>query len=294
VAGGAGVKFLRSRVPDDPERDPAASMALLQEVMDPPLDPGYTSWSEARESAGLPRSTGGRTLLLLVTAIVLGFLLSVAAQTLRTPDPVAASTRQQLQERIEATSQVGDERVAQIEELRAEIAALQAGVSPPRAGQDRTAGAEQRAGATAMVGEGVVLTLNDPPLTADSKDGERVLARDLQVIVNGLWANGAEAVSINDQRLTSLSTIRFAGEAIVVDLRGLARPYVVRAIGPQDALVNELRVGATGDYVNELRSLYRISAEVSAEDEVTVPAGSRLSTRVARPHETTSTTENSS
>jgi len=294
VAGGAGVKFLRSRVPDDPERDPAASMALLQEVMDPPLDPGYTSWSEARESAGLPRSTGGRTLLLLVTAIVLGFLLSVAAQTLRTPDPVAASTRQQLQERIEATSQVGDERVAQIEELRAEIAALQAGVSQPRAGQDRTAGAEQRAGATAMVGEGVVLTLNDPPLTADSKDGERVLARDLQVIVNGLWANGAEAVSINDQRLTSLSTIRFAGEAIVVDLRGLARPYVVRAIGPQDALVNELRVGATGDYVSELRSLYRISAEVSAEDEVTVPAGSRLSTRVARPHETTSTTENSS
>lgn len=288
------MRFLRSRVPDDPQRDPAASMALLQEVMDPPLDPGYTSWSEARESAGLPRSTGGRTVLLLVTAVLLGFLLSVAAQTLRTPDPVAAAARAQLQERIEATSQVGDERVAQIEELREQIAVLQAGVAQPRAGQYQSAAAAQRAGATAMVGEGVVITLNDPPLTADSKDGERVLARDLQVIVNGLWANGAEAVSINDQRLTAMSTIRFAGEAIVVDLRGLARPYVVRVIGPQDQLLAELRDGATGNYLNELRTLYRISAEVAPAEEVTVPAGSRLSTRVARLHDTTPSTEDPS
>ncbi|MCK0113156.1 DUF881 domain-containing protein [Ornithinimicrobium sp. F0845] len=288
------MKFLRSRTSDDPERDPAASMALLQEVMDPPLDPGYTSWSDAREKAGLPRSTGGRTVLMLVAAIIFGFLLSVAAQTLRTPDPVAAATRQQLQERIEMASQVGDDRAAQIEILRAEIADLQKAVAQPRTGQDQRLSAAQRAGATAVMGEGVVLTLNDPPLTADSEDGERVLARDLQVIVNGLWANGAEAISINEQRLTATSTIRFAGEAIVVDLRALARPYEVRVIGPQDQLLDELSTGATGDYLGELRSQFRISVEVAPDDEVTVPAGSRLSTRVARVHDATSTTEDSS
>lgn len=268
-------------------------MALLQEVMDPPLDPGYTSWSEAREEKGLPRSTGTRTLLMLVSAIVFGFLLTVAAQTLRTPDPAAATTREELRARIEATAEVGDAHATRIEELRAEITTLQGDVAPPQAGQDTSAAAARGAGATAMVGSGVVLTLNDPPLTADSEDGERVLARDLQVIVNGLWASGAEAISINDQRLTALSTIRFAGEAIVVDLRGLARPYVVRVIGPEDALLSELREGATGDYLGELRSLYRISVEVTPTEEVTVPAGSRLSTRVAHVHDPSSPTEDS-
>nr|WP_281497249.1 DUF881 domain-containing protein [Ornithinimicrobium sp. F0845] len=191
-------------------------------------------------------------------------------------------------------SQVGDDRAAQIEILRAEIADLQKAVAQPRTGQDQRLSAAQRAGATAVMGEGVVLTLNDPPLTADSEDGERVLARDLQVIVNGLWANGAEAISINEQRLTATSTIRFAGEAIVVDLRALARPYEVRVIGPQDQLLDELSTGATGDYLGELRSQFRISVEVAPDDEVTVPAGSRLSTRVARVHDATSTTEDSS
>lgn len=275
---------------DRSERDPAASMALLREVMDPPLDPGYSSWADSRGAAGLPRSTGSRTVLLLATWIVLGLLLTVAAQTLRTPDPVAAETRAQLRDRIETTSEIGDQHAAEIERLQGEIAVLQERVAQP-AGQNLGEGEAMRAGAAPVVGPGVLLTLNDPPLTADSKDGERVLARDLQVIVNGLWANGAEAISINDQRLTATSTIRFAGEAIVVDLRALARPYEVRVIGPQDRLQEELRTGATGDYLSELRSQYRIIVDVAPADEVTVLAGTRLSTRVARVHETPTPTE---
>lgn len=238
----------------------------------------------------MPRSTGSRTVLLFVSMLVLGFLITVAAQTLRTPDPAAAATRAELRERIEATSQLGDEQVEQLATLRQEIAALERAV-PPEDDQQEGAGAALQAGATPVVGEGVVLTLNDPPVTADREEGERVLARDLQVIVNGLWAHGAEAIAINEQRLTSTSTIRFAGQAIVVDLRGLARPYVVQAIGPREALEQELRSGATGSYLAELRSDFNIVVQLTTADQLTVPAGSRLSTRVASVPDSDATTQ---
>ena len=284
------MKLVRRR-PVDPDRDPGASMALLREVLNPPLDPGYASWAKSREAAGMPRSTGSRTVLLFVSMLVLGFLITVAAQTLRAPDPAAAATRAGLRERIEATSQLGDEHVEQLATLRQEIAALERAQVPPEDDQQEGEGAALQAGATPVVGEGVVLTLNDPPVTADREEGERVLARDLQVIVNGLWAHGAEAIAINEQRLTSTSTIRFAGQAIVVDLRGLARPYVVQAIGPREALEQELRSGATGNYLAELRSDFNIVVELTTADQLTVPAGSRLSTRVASVPDTDATTQ---
>ena len=56
----------------------------------------------------------------------------------------------------------------------------------------------------------------------------RVLDRDLQELVNGLWAAGAEAVSVDGQRLTARTAIRSAGEAVLVDFRPLSPPYVVR------------------------------------------------------------------
>lgn len=270
-------------------------MALLREVMDPPLDPGYASWAESRESAGLPRSTSSRSILLLITAIILGFLGTVTAQTLRTPDPAGADARLQLQERIAEAESLGDEHAAQIEGLRAEVGHLQQ-EAVPQVDQAALDLASFRSGATAVTGQGVVMTLNDPPVTPDSKDSDRVLARDVQTIVNGLWANGAEAISINDQRLTSTSTIRFAGKAIVVDLKALARPYEIRVIGPGDVLMTELRTGPTGAYLQELRSDFGISAEVNQQSEVQVPAGSRLSTRVARVpvEDGTETTEDNS
>ena len=79
----------------------------------------------------------------------------------------------------------------------------------------------------AVTGPGITVTLDD---SADAVSGSdpargssgfeegRVSAADLQIVSNGLWAAGAEAISINGQRLTTRSAIRFAGQAILVDL----------------------------------------------------------------------------
>jgi uncharacterized protein YlxW (UPF0749 family) len=270
-----------------PDPDPAASMALLNEVRDRPLDPGYASAAAARRERGLPASTGSHSLLLVVSMVLLGFLLTVAAQTLREPDPAAATAREELIERVGSQQQLGDTHAVRIEVLRADVAALQeAAIQGPDA--ERAEAVQQaaiQAGASAMVGPGVVVTMDDAPTENDAlaaEAEERVLARDLQVVVNGLWAQGAEAIAINEQRLTSTSSIRFAGEAIVVDFRGLTRPYTVTAIGDPDQLLEELGSGPTGQYLAELRDEFHLSAAAERAAEVTVPAATRLSTRLAR------------
>ena len=97
-----------------------------------------------------------------------------------------------------------------------------------------------RSGRVPLKGPGFTLTLDDAPgsgadeeseTAADEASQGRVIAKDLQFVTNALWESGAEAISINGKRLTSTSSIRFAGSAIIVDYRPLTRPYVITALG---------------------------------------------------------------
>lgn len=269
--------------------DPAASMALLQEVLDRPPDPGYESAAARRHAQGLPSSTSLRSPLLASTCVVLGLVFSVSALTLRTPDTQVGAERIELAERIEAANRAGDASAARIEELRTEVALLQERELEAAPG-DRSEELSQvpaQVGATAVTGPGVVITLDDTPPDDTALDdatgntADRVLAQDLQLLVNGLWASGAEAIAVNEQRLTSTAAIRFAGEAIIVDFRGLTRPYVVRAVGDPQALMQEVTEGDTGAYFDGLTAEYGIIVKVEADQELTLPAAERLSTRVA-------------
>ncbi len=269
--------------------DPAASMALLQEVLDRPVDPGYQSAARQRELSGMSGPTSLRSPLLLVTLVLLGFLLSVAAVALRTPDPQDAMERAELAERVEAAGVAGDDYANQIEGLRTDIADLEAAASRgpgPDLGEEISLAGE-RAGALAVHGPGVQITLDDRPeaeldaVAEPEQNSDRVLAGDVQLMVNGLWSVGAEAISINGQRLTSTSSIRFAGEAIIVDFRGLTRPYEIHAIGDPAVLAEELADGATGQYFDGLSADYGIVMEWEDNVDVMLPAAERLITRVA-------------
>jgi uncharacterized protein YlxW (UPF0749 family) len=98
-----------------------------------------------------------------------------------------------------------------------------------------------------------------------------VSAQDLQIVTNGLWQAGAEAISINGQRLTSRSAIRFAGEAILVDFRPLARPYVVSAIGDPGSLRAKFVASSTGSYFTALAANYKLRTEIASSDSLTLP-----------------------
>lgn len=271
-------------------RDPAASMAMLQEVLDRPLDPGYESAAQQRVGEGKPASTSPKTPLIIITCILLGLLFSTSAITLRAPDPVGAAERVELAERVESEQALGDAYSTEIEALRADVAALEEAQLQQEsiAEGDEIRDLGEAVGATALSGPGVLVTMNDAPRDSDEPasdgelDAERVIAQDLQILTNGMWAAGAEGIVINGQRLTSTSSIRFAGAAIVVDFKGIAPPYEIRAIGDEELLEQELTVGSTGQYLVDLGSEHGILSEVVLEDEMTIPAAERLTTRVAQ------------
>ena len=118
---------------------------------------------------------------------------------------------------------------------------------------------------------------------ADSRGDDlgRVLDVDLQEAANGLWQAGAEAVSINGNRLTSLSAIRGAGDAVLVDYRPLARPYVITAIGGP-RLASQFRSGSAGQDLDDLVSGYGIRVHIEGQKQVTVPAAPAVNLRSVR------------
>jgi len=122
-----------------------------------------------------------------------------------------------------------------------------------------------RSGIGPAVGPGVRIIADDAP-NAES-DRSRVLDGDLQKLVNGLWQAGAEAISINGERLTTLSAIRHAGSAITVNYTSLSRPYTILAIGDPKTMPTRFQATTTGgtwlDLVNEVGLVYSMTTRKS-------------------------------
>jgi uncharacterized protein YlxW (UPF0749 family) len=137
---------------------------------------------------------------------------------------------------------------------------------------------------TPVEGPGLRVTLRDAapaddndgiggdPRGAGAADEGRVLDRDLQSVVNSLWAAGAEAVAINGERLSALSAIRGAGDAVLVDFKPLIPPYQVTAIGDGARMQAGFAANGGGEYVQQLRDILGIDVSMAAVDELELPA----------------------
>ena len=108
------------------------------------------------------------------------------------------------------------------------------------AAQERLASAQSvDAGEIALIGPGVEVVLDDAvlplggPLSGLTIDDYVVHQQDLQGVVNALWVGGAEAMSINDQRISALTAIRCVGNTLLLAGRVYSPPYRIRAIGNQ-------------------------------------------------------------
>jgi uncharacterized protein YlxW (UPF0749 family) len=119
--------------------------------------------------------------------------------------------------------------------------------------------------------DGVEITLKDsslPVSPGEDPNAGIVHNVDLLLIVNQLWAAGAKAISINDQRLVATSEISCAGPVITVNRTRVSSPFVIRAVGPVDKLSAQLE--QDGSYLNYLAS-YGIDTHVEAK-KLEIPA----------------------
>ncbi len=273
-------------------------MTLINEVMQRPLDPSYAVAAESRKKAGLPPATGYQGPMLVIVAVLIGVLLAISALALRAPETAASKIKSDLVGRIEARRAHADAQTRLITSVRSEINAAQAAALSQQSQSglaEDLSKLELAAGTVPVTGPGLVLTVDDAPAkvnpdnpdvdpqSAAGADQGKVIARDLQIIVNGLWQAGAEAISINGHRLTARAAIRFAGEAIVVDYRPLVRPYAITAIGDPGSLGVEFAGNDGGSYLQSLKANYRIRGEVQERDSVVVPGEPALSLQEAQP-----------
>lgn len=267
-------------------------MSLLTNVMEHSLDEGYAEAAARREADGrLPRTL--RAKLGLAAGLVLAaMVVTVGAAEARISAPVVAKEREELIDRIDAETSDADALERSVEGLRDEVEERQRKALNAKGGdQERLVGL--LAGATDVEGPGISLVIDDAKGTAQGGGGPRESSgfsdtgrlrdRDMQRIVNGLWESGAEAVAINGQRLTALSAIRAAGDAILVDNRPLVPPYTVLAVGDGNRLSTTFQDSADGQYLHALRENFSIRFTVSTKDKVRLPAAPSLIVRTAEP-----------
>lgn len=266
-------------------------MTLLIEVQERPLDPGYQLVADRRRAGtAAPRGRAGAALLVVI-AILLGAGVTAATIALRHPGNGVAETRQLLEDQITTRTDEAAALETQVTDLSAEIAALQ---NEALASEDPELLAELNrdavaAGTVPVTGPGLRVVLTDAQTSdPDTQDpDERVQDFDLQVLVNGLWAAGAEAVAVNGERLTSTSAIRTAGSAVLVDLVPLASPYTVDAIGDPADLQTSLAQSSAGTHLASLRSMYRIGVELKSVQDLELPGTGQVTLRHARVPEDT-------
>jgi len=200
-----------------------------------------------------------------LVCVVLGFMLAIQFRTTR--DIKATPQLQRAEELAQRLSQIEKER----DDLKEELEKVR-----ERTGEDgnfaQLEAVKMSAGIYAVEGPGVSVTIDDSK--RQSKAGENpnlylIHDDDLLKVINELWAAGAEAMSINGQRLIARSEIRCAGPTLSVNNTRYSPPYEILAVGDPKNMENALRMRGG---VAETLQFWGIQLNIKSAENLTIPA----------------------
>lgn len=171
-----------------------------------------------------------------------------------------------------------DSQRAQASALAAEVTRLSAQVKDDSVQQVTAAADELRmpAGLTAVHGPAIKVTLTDAPddviASADTNVNDLLVhQQDIQAVANALWAGGAEAMTIQDQRIISTTGIKCVGNTVRLHGVPYSPPYVIVAVGDPNAMLTSLDDSAYLDIYRQYVEKWQLGYEVEALADVTVP-----------------------
>lgn len=136
------------------------------------------------------------------------------------------------------------------------------------------------AGFTAVEGPAVQVSLDDSPSASDPEllapgtnlEDYLVHQQDVEGVINALWAGGAEAMMVMDQRIISTSTVRCIGSVLFLQGKRYAPPYSVTAIGDTDAMMAALDDSAVVRQYRALVDQIGLGFELTISEDVTIPS----------------------
>ena len=266
------------------------SSSLFVDITTITVDPAYVAAAARRADDPHARPARPTTALALATLLLVGGLWGAAAAQTRERAPAAARVRASLVEEARRRTSSTDRLARQRERLRRETeqardAALQRSAAGRALARDVLV-LEVAAGGAPVHGPGLVVTLDDAQMHGAEAEN-RVTDVDLQTVVNALWAAGAEAISVNGRRIGSLTAIREAGEAILVDYRPVSPPYVVRAIGDPDVMEPEFADSPTARRFRTYVEAFGLRFDIQRARRLDLPGSETSRLRHARPADRT-------
>ncbi|WP_188037304.1 DUF881 domain-containing protein [Actinotalea sp. JY-7885] len=186
------------------------------------------------------RAPWGGAVAVSLVLVMAGFLFAANARLAGGPD---GRQPQDLAGLVEVESARLGEIEAEVRDLEAEVGLLtdaQVGDLPML--DPTTAELEAlAAGLQPVEGPGLTVRLSDAPANVPRPDDVTnddlvVHQQDLQAVINGLWAGGAEAMTLQGQRVVATSAFRCVGNVLLLHGRTYSPPFVVRAVGDPDEL----------------------------------------------------------
>ena len=216
----------------------------------------------------------------IAVLLIAGLGLGTAWRTTALQQPVTAAERGDLVRRVEAAQAHQADQQRQISELEGEVHRMRVRAGTWSAAAEHQSKQADAAAVSKVSGPGVKITVDDSK--ASSEEG-RLTDTDLRQVVNGLWGSGAEAIAINDRRLSSKTAIRTAGSAITVNYASISAPYVIKVIGPAQTLPGQFAQTDGGTILQYHSDNFRVRYQMETLDALTLPESHNVSVSYSEP-----------
>lgn len=253
---------------------------LLERITEESLEKDY-QLAAARNDGGSGKPVPAKSTTAIVVAVFGVLVVTAAAQTSRQAEATAddrASLISQINDRRDDLDEQQDRRGDLLDETTTLEERLAEAEQLEQTESDEVLGLKTATGYVAVRGPGVRAEVDDSP---DGTVRESVQAEDLAILVDGLWNAGAEAISINGERLTVLSAIGNSARAIVVNSRPLTPPYTVLAIGDKQTLQARFAASTHGQLFSAWADQLGFVFKMENQDELRVPGATLTTLRSA-------------
>lgn len=223
---------------------------------------------------GVKHSMLGGIAVFVVVALT-GFLLATNIRVNRTAT-VTSDTAQMVEQRVEQANKLRSE----VSKLNSQINTLNklAGTGSSDSSNSEDAGSSTVL--PAVQGPGVTVTLDDSPLwktmvnssgSASNINDYVIHQQDIEAVVNALWAGGAEAMMIQDQRVLFNSAVICVGNVLMLQGKQYSPPYTISAIGPTEDMIDALADSQAVQVYQEYVSAFGLGWNVETKDTLKFP-----------------------
>ncbi len=202
--------------------------------------------------------------LVAIVFMVLGFMLSVQYKVTEQQRSIRMDRVEDLSERLKAMETENKHLLEEINELRKNDVDNHNDPSQERL--------NLLAGTTEVEGAGIEIVLDDSNIPKKANENPNLYIihdEDLLRVLNELRAAGAEAISLNDQRIVAMSEVRCAGPTVSINNVRSAPPYVIKAIGAPKTLTSAMRLRGG---VVETFEFWGIQVKIKSSENLRIPA----------------------